>query len=144
MLKGLKISNNTRRKYRIYIGMFFKWVMEEGHITSNPATGIKYKTDGYDGSFYSPEQTKKLLCYVVENHKDLAGYFALMTFAGLRPTEGQRVQWEDYFPKVSQLYVRDGKTNAVSTTGATLGIAVGGRRPRGGDGRRNGGTCPSL
>ena len=112
MLKGLKISNNTRRKYRIYIGMFFKWVMEEGHITHNPASGIKYKSDGYDGRFYTPEQTKKLLRYVVENHKDLAGYFALMTFAGLRPTEGQRVQWDDYSSKVGQLYVRKGKTNA--------------------------------
>jgi hypothetical protein len=96
MLKGMKVSNNTRRKFRIVIGMFFKWVMEEGHITKNPTTGLKFKSDEFNGAFYSVEETKKLLRYVVDHHKDLIGYFAVLTFAGLRPTEGLRVQWGDY------------------------------------------------
>jgi len=112
LLKGMKVKNNTRRKFRIVIGMFFKWVMEEGHITKNPATGLKYKSDDFNGDFYSVEESKKLLRYVVDHSKDLIGYFALLTFAGLRPTEGLRVQWEDYNEKTHQLYVRKGKTPA--------------------------------
>jgi integrase len=112
MLKGLKISNNTRRKYRIYIGMFFKWVMDAGHLEKNPAEGIKYKTEKYEGHCYTLEQTKKLLRHIFETNRDLVGYFAVLTFAGLRPTEGLRVQWEDYNEKTHQLYVRKGKTPA--------------------------------
>jgi integrase len=112
LLKGLDVSNNTRRKHRLFIGMFFKWVIDEGHIATNPATGIKFKSEEYQGRSYSPKQTKKLLRYVVETNKDLVGYFALATFAGLRPTEVARVQWEDFNEKTSQLFVRKGKTPA--------------------------------
>lgn len=112
LLKGLDVSNNTRRKHRLFIGMFFKWAIDEGHVTTNPATGIKFKSEEYQGRWYSPEQTKKLLRYVVETNKDLVGYFALATFAGLRPTEVARVQWEDFNEKTSQLLVRKGKTPA--------------------------------
>jgi len=111
-LKGLKVKNNTRRKYRLFIGMFFKWVVDEGHLLKNPAEGIKFKTEKYQGQSYSVAQTKKLLRHVIETNRDLVGYFAVLTFAGLRPTEGLRVQWEDYNEKTHQLYVRAGKTPA--------------------------------
>jgi integrase len=109
-LKGMKVKNNTRRKYRLFIGMFFKWVVDEGHLLKNPAEGIKFKSEKYQGQCYKLEQTKKLLRHVMETNRDLIGYFAVLTFAGLRPTEGQRVQWEDYNEKTHQLYVREGKT----------------------------------
>ena len=111
-LKGMKVKNNTRRKYRLFIGMFFKWVVDEGHLLKNPAEGIKFKTEKYQGQSYSVAQTRKLLRHVIETNRDLVGYFAVLTFAGLRPTEGLRVQWEDYNEKTHQLYVRKGKTPA--------------------------------
>jgi len=112
LIKGLKVSNNTRRKYLRYVRMFFSWVTDEGHIAKNPTDGIFYKPDDFNGAFYSPEQTAKLLSYIAENQKDLIGYYALLTFAGLRPSEGGRVQWSDYNFKTKELYVRKGKTNA--------------------------------
>ena len=87
LFKGLKVSNNTRRKYLRYVRMFLSWVKNEGHIAKNPTDGISYKPDDFNGGFYSPEQTGKLLRYVVEHEKDLIGYYALLTFAGLRPRE---------------------------------------------------------
>ena len=105
LLKKLKISNNTRRKYRLYIHMFFSWVVNEGHILKNPTDGISFKPDDFNGDFYTPDETSKFLRYIVEHHKDLAGYFALLIFAGLRPTEGKRVQWQDYSPKLSGLCI---------------------------------------
>ena len=112
LIKGLKVSNNTRRKYLRYVRMFFSWVKDEGHISQNPTDGIFYKPDDFNGDFYTPEVTKQLLRYVVEHEKDLIGYYALLTFAGLRPSEGARVQWQDYSPKTNELYVRKGKTHA--------------------------------
>lgn len=112
LLKGLKISNTTRRKYLLYVRMFFSWVKDEGHLLQNPTDGIFYKPDDFNGDFYTPEVTKRLLRYVVEHEKDLIGYYALLTFAGLRPSEGARVQWQDYNSKTNELYVRKGKTHA--------------------------------
>lgn len=112
LLKKLKVSNNTRRKYLRWIRMFFSWVKDEGHIQQNPTDGIFFKPDDFNGDFYTPEETKKLLRYVVEHEKDLIGYYALLAFAGLRPSEGARVQWQDYTFKTNELYVRKGKTLA--------------------------------
>jgi integrase len=112
LLRGLKISNNTRRKYLRYIRMFFAWVRDEHIITANPTDGIFYKPDDFNADFYDVSTTKHLLRHVVDNEKDLIGYYALLTFAGLRPSEGARVQWQDYNAKVNELYVRKGKTNA--------------------------------
>lgn len=111
-LKGMKVKNNTRKKYRLFIGMFFKWVVDEGHLAKNPADTIKFKSEKYQGKCYSLEQTKKLFRHIIKTNRDLVGYFAVLTFAGLRPTEGLRVQWEDYNEKTNQLYVRKGKTPA--------------------------------
>src|ERR1035437_820119 len=105
LIKGLKVSNNTRQKYLRFVRMFFKWVLEEGHIAKNPTDGIRFKPDDFNADFYTPAETSKLLRYVVEHHKDLVGYFALLTFAGLRPSEGERVQWQDYSPKVNELVI---------------------------------------
>ena len=123
LIKGLEISNNTRRKYLRYIRMFLSWVKDEGHILQNPTDGIFYKPDDFDADCYDAATTSKLLQFVAENEKDLIGYYSLLTFAGLRPSEGARVQWEDYNFKTSQLYVRKGKTNARHITLEPVAIA---------------------
>jgi integrase len=112
LLRGMKISNNTRRKYLKYIRQFFSWVFNEGYITKNPTDGIFYKADAFEAKFYSVETTAKLLKHVAENSKPLIGYYSLLTFAGLRPTEGTRVEWDDINFLTKELYVRPGKTGA--------------------------------
>jgi integrase len=112
LLRKMNVSNNTRRKYLRYIRMFFSWVKDEHWIDANPTDGIFFKPDDFNGGFYDVPTTKRLLRFVVENEKDLIGYYSLLTFAGLRPSEGARVQWSDYNSKTSELYVRKGKTNA--------------------------------
>ena len=112
LLRKLKVTNNTRRKYLRYIRMFFGWVKDEHLIDANPTDGIFFKPDKFTAVFYDVPTTKKLLRYVVENEPDLIGYYALLIFAGLRPSEGARVQWADYNFKTTQLYVRAGKTLA--------------------------------
>lgn len=75
LLKKLKITNNTRRKYLLYVRMFFSWVKTEGHISQNPTDGIKYKVGDFNGAFYSPKDTKKLLRYVAEKVQYETGRF---------------------------------------------------------------------
>ncbi len=122
-LKRLKVENNTRRKYLKYVRQFFAWVIDEGHIDKNPTNGLFYKPDDFNAEFYDLETTKKLLHYVAQKEKDLVGFYALLTFVGLRPTEGERVQWKDYNSKTHQLYVRKGKTRGRYVTLEPVAIA---------------------
>ena len=111
LLRKMSVANNTRRKYLRYLRMFFGWMKDEHLIAADPTDGIFFKPDAFNADFYDVPTTKKLLRYVVEHEKDLIGYYALLTFAGLRPSEGARVQWEDYTFKTNELYVRKGKTH---------------------------------
>src|SRR5262249_51223364 len=90
------------------------WVLGEdkGYIVTNPADGIKYRQENFEKEFYHPETLKKFLRYVAENHKELVGYYALLTFAGLRPSEGSRVRWEHIKSTTQHLHVIKGKTDA--------------------------------
>jgi integrase len=110
ILKGLPITNTTRRKYLTMLRMFLKWVKDEGFILSNPSDGIYYKTSNNEKRFYTSESIQTFLKYVVDTHKEMTGYYVLLTFCGLRPSEGARVQWDDINFKTGQLYVRPGKT----------------------------------
>jgi integrase len=109
-----KSNKNTRRKYLTFVKMFFNWVLGEdkGYIVSNPAMGIKFKPDNFEKEFYPPETLKRFLRYVAENHKELVGYYALLTFAGLRPSEGARIRWEHLNLSTGALHVVKGKTDA--------------------------------
>jgi integrase len=112
LLKKLNVSNNTRTKYLRYIRMFFGWVKDEHFISANPTDGIFYKRDGFNGGFYRPNVVSDLLRHVITDHKDMVGYYSMLTFCGLRPSEGARIQWQDVDLKTKQLYVRKGKTQA--------------------------------
>ena len=107
-------NKNTRRKYLTFARMFFNWVLGEdkAYIVTNPADGIKYRQENFEKEFYSPETLKKFLRYVAENHKELVGYYALLAFAGLRPTEGARVQRHHINFTTEVLHVIKGKTDA--------------------------------
>ena len=112
LLKGLDVSNNTRKKHLLYIRMFLRWVMDEAYLSTNPTDGIKFKADDFEAEFYTPDEIKNLLQWVTINEPLMIGYYSILTFAGLRPTEGARVQWEDINFNTGQLYVRKGKTEA--------------------------------
>lgn len=105
-------NRNTHRKYLRYIRMFFIWLKDHKELSDNPTDGIKIKGEAFEAHFYKPEIVKNILRYVVDHEPDLIGYYALLTFAGLRPSEGARVQWGDIDFDTGELYVRKGKKEA--------------------------------
>src|SRR5262249_46287914 len=112
-LNNLPVKNrNTHRKYLRWIKTLFIWLKDHHHNDINPCDGIKIKGESFEAEFYPPETVKKILRYVMEHEKDLIGYYSLLAFAGLRPTEGGRVQWQDIGFETTELYVRKGKKEA--------------------------------
>jgi integrase len=113
-LKERHGTNNTRNKYATFIRMFFNWVLHEDrqYIQTNPAAGIRFRSEGFEKEFYPLETLRGLLRFIVEEHKSLLGYYAILTFAGLRPSEGARVTWNHLNFSTGELHVVKGKTLA--------------------------------
>ncbi|MFA5190442.1 MAG: hypothetical protein WC740_06950 [Verrucomicrobiia bacterium] len=107
-------GNNTTKKIRWkFIRSFFKWCVENRYVTSNPTDGIEVKVPKKEVEIWNPEQISKLLTLVEEQYPSLLGFYVLCVFAGLRPTESERVKWEDINFEGKEIYVRpEGKTGS--------------------------------
>jgi len=85
----------TRKKYLQYLKNFFNWCVENNYTTENPTKGVKIKITSKDIVIYSPDEVEKVLRLGEEKYPSLLGYYCLCVFGGLRPSESQRVKWED-------------------------------------------------
>jgi integrase len=111
-LSNLNVQNSTRRKYKIYISMFFKWVINIKNIEiDNPVTKIMIKVQKKEIKTYTPHQIKSMYEFIKNNHPDMLGWFVLNTFVGSRPSETIKMKWEDINFKSGELYIQpDSKT----------------------------------
>jgi integrase len=114
VLNNLRAKNrNTHRKYLRFIRMFFIWAKHKRHLCQdNPTDGIIIKSEDFKALRFEPEQVRDLLRDVATNEKDLVGMYALLIFAGLRPSEGARVEWKDIDFDTYEIYVKEGKREA--------------------------------
>jgi len=106
-------NRNTHRKYLRFIRMFFIWAKGKRHLCQeNPSDGITIKSEDFKALKFEPEQVSNLLRHVATHEKDLVGMYALLIFAGLRPSEGARVEWKDIDFDTHEIYVKKGKREA--------------------------------
>ena len=92
-----------RRIIRFSCVWCFRWAISSGLSSVNPAEHIKIKTERYLAEFYSVEVIEKLF-------GELKGEFScLLVFAGLRPSEGKRVEWKHVNFDTGELHVIRGK-----------------------------------
>ena len=111
-LSNLNVQNSTRRKYKIYISMFFKWVINIKNIEmTNPVSKITIKVQKKEIQTYNPVQIKSMYDYVKTNHSEMLGWFVLNTFVGSRPSETIKMKWDDINFKSGEIYIQpDSKT----------------------------------
>lgn len=110
VLRGLDVSNNTRRKYLTYIKMFIKWVYHnKEYLTKNVIEGINFKREKFQKEFYTNNQVADFLRKVDKEYPQLLGYYVLSTFVGLRPSEAERVEWKHINFDTMELHVNAGE-----------------------------------
>jgi integrase len=94
--QGKPISPQTRRNYVTKLKQFFKWCLSEGLIDTNPADTITVSVAAKVPEIYSVDECKRLLEVVQQpSHRALTGFVALGLFAGLRPSEVERLSWNE-------------------------------------------------
>ena len=112
LLEQVNGQGLTRKKYLQYLKNFFNWCVEENYITVSPTKGVKIKITPKEIVIYSPDEVEKVLRLCGDKYPSLLGYYCLCVFGGLRPSESERVKWEDLHFEGQEVFV-----NSESKTG---------------------------
>lgn len=110
-----KTSGNNNTKLHRYkkVRQFFNWCIENKYVLSNPTDGIEIEVDEFEVKIWTPDQISQLLTIVEEKYPSLLGYYVLCIYAGLRPTEAQRVEWMDLCFETKEIHINKlGKTGS--------------------------------
>jgi hypothetical protein len=87
-LKALKLAPRTRRNHKQSICRFFNWLLDTGHVTSNPAAGIKKrmlpKETRSEIRFLKFDQTERYLRAAERYDPDLVAHEVVQLLAGVR------------------------------------------------------------
>lgn len=92
-LDGLKMGQRSRVNYRAALSRFLSWGISHDHLEKNACSRIKLKVESHDVVILTVDQAKALLGAAMNT--PLRGYFSVACFAGLRPSEIQRLDWKD-------------------------------------------------
>lgn len=97
----------TKKKHLQFLKNFFNWCVTKKMVNDNPTDGIKVRVDRREVPIYSPEQIEKLLRICEEHFPSMLGYYCLCVFGGLRPSESERVHWDDLNFDGREVFVRN-------------------------------------
>ena len=92
-LRDLRLSAQSRNNFRAVLSVLFSYGAARGYCVSNPIEKTsKAKVTDKPVEVLTPEQTWRLLESAAP---DMVPYFAIGAFAGLRPAELERLEWDD-------------------------------------------------
>lgn len=92
-----KLSPNSIYQYINVLGTFFKWAVRNKYLVHNPLEDVKRpkrKRNCGNASFLSVADAVAILTTAAHQVPEMVPYFALGMFAGIRPYEAQRLQWD--------------------------------------------------
>jgi integrase len=92
-LDAMDVKSASRNTYRTYAHSIFSFALLRGYCTSNPVAGIPNIRQQQEIGILTVDEFRRLL-----NCADpyLIPYYALGGFAGLRPSEVERLKWEAF------------------------------------------------
>ena len=94
----------SRLNYRTAFIGFFNFCKKQGYVSYNPAESIERPTlDETIPNIFRVEDVKKLIYTCAEYYPRMIPYFALCTWAGLRASETQQLDWSQI--NLNSMYV---------------------------------------
>jgi integrase len=94
-LQGLGVGPQSRNHYRRTGHAFFQWAVKRRFAPENPFSGIDKAVVKRDlPGIYNKEQMDQLFAKAGDD-PELIAWIALGAYAGLRPSEIKRLDWED-------------------------------------------------
>lgn len=96
----------SRNNYRVHLVGLFNFARKRQYVTENRAAVIeRVKKKKQKPYILTPNDVEKLLNCTQANADDMLPYFALCTFAGIRPEECKRLDWQDIDFSKKNIYI---------------------------------------
>ena len=93
------------------IGPFFSWCVREGFCKTNPCHNIKRPmSEDKPPAIFTPLQAERLLLYALKTDPTISTYLAIGLFAGIRPTEIERLKPTDIHDHYIEISAAKSKT----------------------------------
>jgi len=103
-LRSLDVNVISRDAYRRNLGVMFELARRRGYCAQNVAAEIRFSKRHKDEvTVLSPRQIARLLQVC---SSELVPYIAICAFAGLRPSEAERLDWRDIHLEAGQIEVK--------------------------------------
>ena len=93
--RGKALGPVSRNNFLAYLSAFFNFAVKKGYAAINPVEKIdRVHVDRPEIAILTPDDVRRLLFAARDHVPDLVPYLAIAVFAGVRPTELQRLTWE--------------------------------------------------
>lgn len=97
-------ATRTRKNRQIDLRTLFSFAVKRGYCSENPIERLESITeDEKTPEIFTVDQAKTLLTKVRALYPQLLPFLVLCLFGGLRPSEAQRLTWDDIGPDVIRI-----------------------------------------
>ncbi len=94
---GEPLASGTINTTRKELNAFFSFTVKRDWINENPVAKVeRVDQDEMDREIMSIELAESLMEVVATRYPHLAGFYALALFAGIRPSEVERMNWREH------------------------------------------------
>ncbi len=110
MEKNARKSRASFKSQRVHLVGLFNFAKKRKYIRDNPAEPIEVPRSVKGGNqphVLSVAECKKLMLYTAKHEPAMTPYMALCLFAGIRPTETQRLDWAQIDLGRKEVFIRD-------------------------------------
>lgn len=100
-------SGVNRKNYLRNLSVFFNAMLKQKRISANPCAMVEAVLDNIETpEIYTPAQAAKIMHKAEEKQSSLVPYLALCFFAGMRPEEAQRLDWDAIDFELSEIHIK--------------------------------------
>jgi integrase len=93
-IHSLGVGARSQIHYRTVVSGLFNYALKRGYANQNPALAVeKPRMDPKLPEFLTVDEVKRLMDTAIKISPEMVPYFAIATFAGIRPTEISRLDW---------------------------------------------------
>ena len=97
---------SSKQSYRRHFVGLFNFASKRKYIRENPATALEVPQGRRTKPYVLPvEDCERLMATAASQAPDLVPFFAICLFAGIRPTEAQRLDWKDVNLKRHEIFI---------------------------------------
>lgn len=100
-------SGVNRKNYLRNLSVFFNAMLKQKKITANPCATVEAIPENIEiPEIYTPAQAAKIMHKAEAKQPALVPYLALCFFAGMRPEEAQRLDWDAIDFELSEIHIK--------------------------------------